>query len=118
GWVLANRKPFCNTDPKLDLPPDLVPQFAAYRTLAVMPISKDKEMHGAVALYSSALAEYDADRQRLLEEAVRLVASALSGAPPVARTEEKGRNLSGREGAPAALVSTDPAARLESELTH
>jgi transcriptional regulator with GAF, ATPase, and Fis domain len=79
GWVLANRHPFCNTDPRLDLPPTLADRFASYRTLAVFPIIKNKELYGTVALYSAALSEYDSNQQRLLTEASGLLALALSG---------------------------------------
>ncbi|MBV9959618.1 MAG: HD domain-containing protein [Acidobacteria bacterium] len=81
GWVIANRHPFCNTDPKLDLPPNLAEKFADYRTLAVFPIIKGKELFGTVALYSTTLGEYDSNRQRLLTEASGLLALALSAAP-------------------------------------
>src|SRR5205085_1265028 len=78
GWVLANRQPFCNTDPKLDLPPQLAEHFSKYRTLAVFPVIKETEMHGALTLYSSALTEYNADHRRLLEESAKLLAALLS----------------------------------------
>jgi hypothetical protein len=79
GWVLANRKPFCNTDPRLDLPPHLASDFADYRTLAVFPVVADKELCGAVALYSASLGEYTDEHQRLLQEAASVLARALSG---------------------------------------
>jgi putative nucleotidyltransferase with HDIG domain len=49
GWVLANRKQFCNTDPRLDLPPSVVEQNADYKTLAAFPIIKDETMYGVVS---------------------------------------------------------------------
>src|SRR5436305_4972373 len=78
GWVLANRQPFCNTDPKLDLSPELVEHFASYRTLASFPLICETEMHGALTLYSSTLQEYNEDQRKLLDEATKLLASALS----------------------------------------
>ncbi|HVG38783.1 MAG TPA: HD domain-containing phosphohydrolase, partial [Pyrinomonadaceae bacterium] len=57
GWVIANRKPLCNTNPKLDLPREHAAEFEAYRTLAVFPLVKDEKMYGAVALYSATLPE-------------------------------------------------------------
>ncbi|HEX8183125.1 MAG TPA: HD domain-containing phosphohydrolase [Blastocatellia bacterium] len=77
GWVIANRRAFCNTDPKLDLPSQLASQFDSYRTLAAFPLIREKNRYGAVTLYSS-LAVYTADQQRMMEEAVSLVAAALS----------------------------------------
>jgi putative nucleotidyltransferase with HDIG domain len=78
GWVLANRQPFCNTDPKLDLPPELTEHFASYRTLASYPLLSGTEMLGALTLYSSTLQEYSEEQKKLLDEATRLLASALS----------------------------------------
>lgn len=80
GWVLANRKPFCNTDPRLDLPPSVVEQDPDYKTLAAFPIIKDSMMYGAVSIYSSTLTEYAAGHQKLMREAISLLASALSAA--------------------------------------
>lgn len=77
GWVLANRKPFCNADPKLDLPPSVTKQFPDYRTLAVFPIINDSVMYGAVTVYSSALARYSQAHQKLMKEAVALMAVAI-----------------------------------------
>jgi putative nucleotidyltransferase with HDIG domain len=78
GWVLANRKPFCNTDPKLDLPASLLEQSAGYRTLAAFPIIKNSMIHGTASVYSTTLAEYAPGQQKLMHEAVSLMASALS----------------------------------------
>ncbi|HVG21597.1 MAG TPA: HD domain-containing phosphohydrolase [Blastocatellia bacterium] len=78
GWVIANGKPFCNADPKLDLPAQFADQFSRYRTLAVFPIVDESSIYGAVTLYSSALVEYTADHQNLMKEAVALITTALS----------------------------------------
>ena len=78
GWVMANRKSFSNTDPKLDLPPSLASRFESYRTLAAFPVLRDKQRFGAVTLYSSSRSIYTADHQRLFEEAVALLGAALS----------------------------------------
>ncbi len=86
GWALANRKPFCNTDPKLDLPPALATHFEGYRTLSVSPVIRGGELFGALSLYSASLGEYNEAHQRLLAEASTLFAAALSraeAAPPV-----------------------------------
>src|SRR5262249_53558644 len=58
GWVLANRKPFCNADPKLDLPASLTEHFDGYKTLAAFPIMKGPVLYGAVTVYSSAFCQY------------------------------------------------------------
>jgi putative nucleotidyltransferase with HDIG domain len=77
GWALANRQPFYNADPKLDLPPALAARCADFRTLAACPVIHEDELHGAVTLYSATLDEYGAEHRQLLEEAVRLLAAAL-----------------------------------------
>jgi len=78
GWVLANQKPFCNADPRLDIPSSLLKDASSYRTLAAYPIIKDALLHGVVTLYSSTLDEYDLHHQRLLDEAMTIVAAVLS----------------------------------------
>ncbi len=123
GWTMANRKSFCNTDPKLDFPPALAEKFAGYRTLAAFPIIKDKEVLGAVSLYSSEIGEYTNEHQQLIEEAAAFVATALSAAP-----SEAGAPITLQE-APATLAPETARAyktvplnlsrtSMESELTH
>jgi len=81
GWTIANLKSFCNTDPKLDFPPTIAEKFAGYRTLASFPIMKEGDVLGAVSLYSSTLAQYEKEQQKLIKEATAFVATALSAIP-------------------------------------
>ena len=106
GWALANRRSFCNADPKLDLPPALAESFSDYRTLVVSPIIKEEDLLGVVTLYSSDLAAYTPDHQRLLEEASRLLANALSATAEAFRAFPSDR----------VLKQTEP--QLQSELAH
>lgn len=78
GWVIATRKPFSNTDPKLDLPNLPLSGEAAFKTLAAYPIASDTLLYGAVTLYSSALNEYGLHHQRLLGEAVAILSAELA----------------------------------------
>jgi GAF domain-containing protein len=79
GWVLANRQPFYNADPKLDLPPALVARDASYLTLAACPIiARGVELHGAVTLYAATLTKYEPKHQQLIEALVALLAQTLS----------------------------------------
>jgi putative nucleotidyltransferase with HDIG domain len=106
GWVLANRQPFCNADPRLDLPPQLIEHFADYRTLASFPLIKEKELYGAITLYSSTLTEYNADHRRLLQEATTLLTASL---------------LTSSEHATPSIVAgsyTPTSTKLTSELAH
>jgi transcriptional regulator with GAF, ATPase, and Fis domain len=121
GWVIANRKPFCNTDPKLDLPPQLAEEFADCRTLAVFPLISDKEMHGAVTLYSSALAAYTQDHQGLIKEAASLAAKALSAASKPILLKNRSTLIADGAGSQAIFITTTGSLRmpdkaLESEL--
>ncbi len=123
GWVLANRQSFCNSDPKLDLPPSMAEHFSDYRTLAVFPIVKDSEIYGALTLYSATLARYEADHQHLLEAAVSHLASALAAKTKATAPRfilQPSSQLESTKNVPAFKT---PAARLtaavlESELTH
>ncbi len=108
GWVLANRRPFCNTDPKLDLTPDVAPHFIDFRTLASVPVIKNKELHGALTLYSTTLKEYDARQQYLLGEPAALFAAALSS-NNIGTLDEAAFKLA---------VPPRQLAPIESELTH
>lgn len=84
GWALANRRPFCNADPRLDLPVELGEFFADYKTLAVFPILKEEVVLGVMTLYSSDLVEYTPEHERRLEEAAGLLSAALSAKPEMA----------------------------------
>src|SRR5437588_8579561 len=68
GWVIANQKPFCNTDPRLDFPPELAEKFQNFRTLASFPLLEGDRLLGALTVYSSNRTEYGVDQQRLLKE--------------------------------------------------
>jgi putative nucleotidyltransferase with HDIG domain len=123
GWVLANHKPFFNSDPKLDLPPQLGEHFASYRTLAVFPLVKETALHGALTLYSSTLAEYDADHRRLLAEAASLLAAALSTTGETATLSKKSQLIADNEPAPVKPIFRRPSDKptneiLESDLAH
>jgi putative nucleotidyltransferase with HDIG domain len=123
GWVIANRKAFCNSDPQLDFPPALAENFKSYRTLAAFPLMRETEMHGALTVYSKALTEYDKDQQKLLRESVAVLFDALS-----LISEEPGpTNLEQDETLKSEAITSGPspvpappldATSFESELTH
>jgi putative nucleotidyltransferase with HDIG domain len=123
GWSLANLKPFCNTDPKLDFPPSIAETFAGYLTLAAIPIMRNGCVLGAVSLYSSSLSSYDKEHQGLLDEAVAFLANALptetdhADRPTILR-EEIAPLLPKveREYSRASLDASRP--QIESKLTH
>ena len=77
GWVIANQKPFCNTDPRLDFPPELAEKFQNFRTLASFPLLEGDRLLGALTVYSSNRTEYGVDQQRLLKESAAILTNAL-----------------------------------------
>ena len=109
GWVLVNRKPLFNTDPKLDFPEEVAVHFADYRTLAVAPVAHERALSGAVSLYSAALNEYDARQRKLLCDAAAIYARSLISAGADARVE----NVTQAKQPPRVATAT-----VESNLTH
>ena len=79
--MIANQKPFCNTDPRLDFPPAVADHFQNYRTLTSFPLLKQEQLYGAVTLYSSTLSEYNAEQQKLLQECAAVLTNMLSLLP-------------------------------------
>jgi putative nucleotidyltransferase with HDIG domain len=121
GWVIANQKPFCNTDPRLDFPPSLAENFQTYQTLASFPLLKDGQLYGALTVYSSTRSEYGRDQQKLLQESAAVLTNALSSV-----TQKSSMNTEVeivKEQPNEMPLSQDSALpfganRLESDLTH
>jgi putative nucleotidyltransferase with HDIG domain len=78
GWVIANRTPFYNVDPRLDFPGSMPLEFSSFRTLAAYPLVKANQIYGAVSLYSSTLSQFNADHLKLVEGSANLAATVLS----------------------------------------
>jgi diguanylate cyclase (GGDEF)-like protein len=86
GWVVANRHPMHNCDPRLDL--DVLKlDLPEYRTATVVPLTKDETVFGALALYSADLSSYTADHLRLMEAVAKLASDAIANAVQHERTE-------------------------------
>ena len=116
GWVIANQKPFCNTDPRLDFLPGLAEKFQSFRTLASFPLLKGDRLFGALTVYSSNCSEYGDDQQRVLKESATILTNALwamaqqASAPQAFAVE---RTLTDQN-----PLLPDHGTNLESELTH
>jgi diguanylate cyclase (GGDEF)-like protein/putative nucleotidyltransferase with HDIG domain len=80
GWVVANRHPMHNCDPSLDFDALKVHITQRYRTATVVPLVRDSEVLGALALYSADLPSYDADHLRLAEAVAKLASDAIANA--------------------------------------
>ena len=87
GWVVANRHPMHNCDPALDFDAMGVDPGETYRTATVVPLTKDGEALGALALYSVELETYTPDHLRLMEAVAKLLSDAVANSMHHERTE-------------------------------
>jgi diguanylate cyclase (GGDEF)-like protein len=87
GWVVANGHPMHNCDPALDFDAMKIEVPETYKTATVVPLMKDDEVLGALALYSIELASYDTDHLRLMEAVAKLASDAIANAVHHERTE-------------------------------
>lgn len=87
GWVVANRHPMHNCDPRLDFDVLKVDLPEAYRTATVVPLMRDDVVLGALALYSADLGAYTADHLRLMEAVAKLATDAIANGVHHERTE-------------------------------
>lgn len=87
GWVLANRRMFCNAHPDLDLAA-LNIDAEEFKTLAVAPLLKGEQLIGVIALYSEKLLRYSTDHIRMLETISGLAADSIYNALHHAETRE------------------------------
>jgi len=87
GWVVANRHPMHNCDPRLDFDVLKVELPEAYRTATVVPLMRDEAILGALAMYSADLSSYTADHLRLMEAVAKLASDAIANSAHHERTE-------------------------------
>jgi diguanylate cyclase (GGDEF)-like protein/putative nucleotidyltransferase with HDIG domain len=87
GWVVANSHPMHNCDPRLDFDAMKLDLPDQYRVATVVPLIRDGEAIGAMALYSADLTTYDADHLRLVEAVAKLASDAIANAVHHERTE-------------------------------
>jgi diguanylate cyclase (GGDEF)-like protein/putative nucleotidyltransferase with HDIG domain len=80
GWVVANRQPMYNCDPRLDFDTAHIKLDVTYRTVISVPLLKGDEVLGALTLYSAELNAYEPDHLRLVEAVAKLAADAIANA--------------------------------------
>jgi diguanylate cyclase (GGDEF)-like protein/putative nucleotidyltransferase with HDIG domain len=80
GWVVANRQPMYNCDPRLDFEAAQVELDTPYRTVIAVPLLKGDDALGALTLYSAEIGAYEADHLRLVEAVGKLAADAIAKA--------------------------------------
>jgi diguanylate cyclase (GGDEF)-like protein/putative nucleotidyltransferase with HDIG domain len=87
GWVVANRHSMHNCDPRLDFDASKTELEEPYNTASVVPLMRDGNVLGALALYSSELISYTADHLRLIEAVAKLASDAIANAVHHEQTE-------------------------------
>ena len=80
GWVVTNRQPMYNCDPRLDFDTAHIKLDVTYRTVISVPLLKGDEVLGALTLYSADLNAYEPDHLRLAEAVAKLAADAIANA--------------------------------------
>ncbi len=80
GWVTAHAQPMYNADPRLDFDALRISPSEGFTTLMSVPLMKDKEIFGALTLYSEDLAVYEPDHLRLAEAVAKLASDAIANA--------------------------------------
>ncbi len=87
GWVVSNRQPMYNCDPRLDLAASHIELDTPYLSMIAVPLIKNEEVLGALTLYSSQVSAYEPDHLRLVEAVAKLAADAIANALHQEETE-------------------------------
>jgi diguanylate cyclase (GGDEF)-like protein/putative nucleotidyltransferase with HDIG domain len=87
GWVVANSHPMHNCNPAVDFEAMSLDGCEAYSAATVVPLVKDGEALGALALYSVELENYTPDHLRLMEAIAKLLSDAVANSVHHERTE-------------------------------
>jgi len=87
GWVVANSNPMHNCNPMVDFDAMSLDPGESYSAATVVPLVKDGEALGALALYSAELETYTPDHLRLMEAVAKLLSDAVANSVHHERTE-------------------------------
>jgi len=87
GWVVSNRQPMYNCDPRLDMAAAHVELDTPYCSVIAVPLLKGDEVLGALTLYSTEVSAYEPDHLRLVEAVAKLAADAIANALHHEKTE-------------------------------
>ncbi len=80
SWVYVNQTPSFNSDPMLDFDVLQAPVLGRYQTSLVVPLSKNDEVFGALALYTTDFPQYSKEHTRLVESIAHLAGDAVTNA--------------------------------------
>ncbi|MFL6274288.1 MAG: diguanylate cyclase [Blastocatellia bacterium] len=87
GWVVANSHPMHNCNPSVDFDAMQLDPGEAYSAATVVPLIKEGEALGALAVYSAELDAYTPDHLRLMEAVAKLLSDAVANSVHHERTE-------------------------------
>ncbi|HEY9232058.1 MAG TPA: diguanylate cyclase, partial [Blastocatellia bacterium] len=87
GWVVANSHPMHNCNPAVDFEAMQLDPGETYNAATVVPLVKEGEALGALALYSAELDAYTPDHLRLMEAVAKLLSDAVANSVHHERTE-------------------------------
>ncbi|HJQ23427.1 MAG TPA: diguanylate cyclase, partial [Blastocatellia bacterium] len=87
GWVVTNSHPMHNCNPAVDFEALQFDPGETYNAATVVPLVKDGEALGALALYSAELDAYTPDHLRLMEAVAKLLSDAVANSVHHERTE-------------------------------
>ena len=80
GWVVSNRQPMYNCDPRLDLAAAHINLDVPYLSMIAVPLLKGDDVLGGLTLYSAEVSAYEPDHLRLVEAVAKLAADAIANA--------------------------------------
>lgn len=81
GWTIANNTASLNANPMLDFSClGIEGEIPQYRTMCVLPLSKDEKVYGALAVYSQSLEAYSIIYLESLERIATMAADSLHSA--------------------------------------
>jgi diguanylate cyclase (GGDEF)-like protein/putative nucleotidyltransferase with HDIG domain len=80
GWVITNQRPMFNTNPVLDLGFLGAELAMPYRGVMVFPLTRNNEVLGAIAVYSTEISAYGSEHIQLMESALQPASDAIYNA--------------------------------------
>ncbi|MBS1808288.1 MAG: diguanylate cyclase [Acidobacteria bacterium] len=87
GWVFANQTPMLNAKPQPDIKALHLPANVNYKTSLIIPLTKENETLGTLALYTNELEQYSSEHIRIVEAIAKLAGDAIANALHYEETE-------------------------------
>ncbi|MFN0120010.1 MAG: sensor domain-containing diguanylate cyclase, partial [Blastocatellia bacterium] len=87
GWVFSREESLCNSDPRLDFNACGIMPGQEYRASLVVPLRRNQQTLGVMALYAADIAAYNSEHTRILESIGRMAGDAIVNARDHAEME-------------------------------